>query len=500
MKRRLLFMLFALLGTATGTWADVQINSTNFPDGVFRAFVMLEAQNDNNDVLTDAEIAKVTGLYPRFKGIQKLDGIEFFTALKELNCEGNNLTSLDLQRNVNLETLDCSNCGLTSLLVASGDYHLETVHCEQNKLQGQKMTDFLNSLPMVSLYSGATSRKVYLIDGDADNEKNEMVDQSWYSTLSSRGWITFGYVLGAWYEYYTYYSYMIPRVSIDDNFPDMNFRQYVKSNCDKDGDSYLCLSEMLRVKEINVDGKGITKLNGIKYFPSLEELSFSNNNLESPDLSENPKLKKVSCSNNQLEMIDVSKNTLLEYLNVEQNLLNTLNVSANTELEVLAFTNNSLTSIDLSQNTKLTELYCGFNKLISLDVSNNKSVKKIVCQKNNINENYMHQLVRSLPLPEADGDIFPYYSLGGEQNVVKSRDVQIAQNNRWRVWTYDADGEKIRFEGIDVNGITTDMSPISDDAESNVPVFSIDGQRVSGKPTQNGVYIRDGKKVVNPRQ
>lgn len=112
----------------------------------------------------------------------------------------------------------------------------------------------------------------------------------------------------------------------------------------------------------------------------------------------------------------------------------------------------------------------------------------------------MHQLVRSLPLPEADGDIFPYYSLGGEQNVVKSRDVQIAQKNRWRVWTYDADGEIIRFEGIDVNGITTDMSPISDDAESNVPVFSIDGQRVSGKPTQNGVYIRDGKKVVNPRQ
>ncbi|EHP50903.1 hypothetical protein HMPREF9449_00230, partial [Odoribacter laneus YIT 12061] len=50
------------------------------------------------------------------KGFRSLQGIQYFNNLKSLDCSGNQLTSLDISRNINLENLDCRNNKLNSLI------------------------------------------------------------------------------------------------------------------------------------------------------------------------------------------------------------------------------------------------------------------------------------------------------------------------------------------------------------------------------------------------
>ena len=59
------------------------------------------------------------------------------------------------------------------------------------------------------------------------------------------------------------------------NFPDSNFRKYVSENFDADSDGVFSDAEISAVKAVNVEGMGISRLNGIEYFTALEDLNFS---------------------------------------------------------------------------------------------------------------------------------------------------------------------------------------------------------------------------------
>ena len=45
---------------------------------------------------------------------------------------------------------------------------------------------------------------------------------------------------------------------------------------------------------------------------------------------------------------------------------------------------------------------------------------------------------------------------------------------------------------------TTEIKFLDDSKDVITPWFSLDGRRLGGKPTQKGLYIRNGKKVVVP--
>ena len=83
-----------------GAWAEggqgVKIDRTNFPDYTFREDYVRTYDKDSDGYLSDAEIAGVAGIMCGKKDISSLKGIEYFTALKYLNCSSNDLTSLDL--------------------------------------------------------------------------------------------------------------------------------------------------------------------------------------------------------------------------------------------------------------------------------------------------------------------------------------------------------------------------------------------------------------------
>lgn len=92
----------------------VPINSTTFPDENFRKYVSDEVDTDKDGNLSKSELNK-SSLSVANKGINNLDGIEYFTSLSRLYCQKNNLTRLDLGKNTQLMFLNCSENKLSSL-------------------------------------------------------------------------------------------------------------------------------------------------------------------------------------------------------------------------------------------------------------------------------------------------------------------------------------------------------------------------------------------------
>lgn len=92
----------------------ILINEENFPDENFRN-VLLELEEGKDGFFTTVELAGITALNCQNKGIKDLTGINYFTALEELNCSANELTSLDIAYLENLKRLYCAHNELTSL-------------------------------------------------------------------------------------------------------------------------------------------------------------------------------------------------------------------------------------------------------------------------------------------------------------------------------------------------------------------------------------------------
>ena len=187
-------------------------------------------------------------------------------------------------------------------------------------------------------------------------------------------------------------SYANGDVEINDkNFPDKNFREYVKRNFDKNPcDGKLSKDELDKVTEISIKYQSdsslrVSSLKGIEHFKNLKKLSCSYNYIKEFDVSKNKNLNKLDCSGNQLESLDVSKNTALKELYCSNNNLTNLDVSKNTALEKLyCESNNNLTNLDVSKNTALEQLDCHCTNLSELDVSKNTNLTYLSCSNNNL--------------------------------------------------------------------------------------------------------------------
>ena len=118
--------------------ADILINEANFPDAVFRAYVeTLPGAGDGK--FTPDEIKAVTDIDCYKRGISDLTGIEHFTSLDSLNCSNNQLTSLDVSKNIALRHLYCNNNQLESLDMSNNNA-IRLLHCRNNKLTDLNMS------------------------------------------------------------------------------------------------------------------------------------------------------------------------------------------------------------------------------------------------------------------------------------------------------------------------------------------------------------------------
>ncbi|MBQ7435808.1 MAG: InlB B-repeat-containing protein [Oscillospiraceae bacterium] len=132
----------------------IAITSALFPDENFRDNVAQLYDTDANGYLSTEEIAEITSIRMSDAGIGSLRGIQYFTSLTSLTCDGNGITDLSVLSGLPITVLDCSanpgidlsgisglpltelycsDCGLTALDVSSfGD--LEILGCRGNSL------------------------------------------------------------------------------------------------------------------------------------------------------------------------------------------------------------------------------------------------------------------------------------------------------------------------------------------------------------------------------
>ena len=111
----------------------IAIDETNFPDAAFRQCLFDYYKFAKDGILTDEEIKNTTTLEVDWEDIKNLKGIEYFTALEELDCSGNDLTEFDLSMNTKLHYLDCSDNELTMLNISNNQL-LDTLYCKGNEL------------------------------------------------------------------------------------------------------------------------------------------------------------------------------------------------------------------------------------------------------------------------------------------------------------------------------------------------------------------------------
>ena len=168
------------------------------------------------------------------------------------------------------------------------------------------------------------------------------------------------------------------------NFPDDNFRAYISNLTGVNVGSTISDAKLANVKNIDVNHRSISSLQGIEYFTELTELDCSNNQLTSLDVRWNTKLIDLNCNYNQLTSLDFGRNTKLERLRCLHNNLTSLSVSNNICLTVLYCLENQLTSLYLGNNTELTHLNCSSNQLTSLDVSKNTKLTSLDCSSNQL--------------------------------------------------------------------------------------------------------------------
>ncbi|MBO4637489.1 MAG: DUF4214 domain-containing protein [Clostridiales bacterium] len=173
-------------------------------------------------------------------------------------------------------------------------------------------------------------------------------------------------------------------ITIDStSFPDPEFNAYVRENYDTDSDGILSASEIGSVKEIDVHGRGIASLEGIRSFTSLEKLVCATNELTTLDLSGMTTLELVNCTSNSISSLDVSGLSNLTMLMADRNELREIDVRECDNLQYLTVSYNHISELLLSHMDELLLLSCSHNEMETLYVSGAK-VSQISCENNNL--------------------------------------------------------------------------------------------------------------------
>lgn len=321
--KKIFLSLTMVLSCAATMMASVVLNSTNFPDANFRAFVSRSTGVAEGGTISDAVIAEQNfwtgygaGGSLAYQNIQNLKGIEHFTSLVALRCGGNQLTSLDLSALTKLQNVDCSNNQLTSLTLGSSTT-LTSIECQKNQLTSIDVSALPNLWGLNCSNNQLTS---------LDLSKNpKMLTIECYSNKLAT--LTLGNQTGLTALY--------------------------------------CGSNQLT--SLNLSG-----------CPNLEILDCESNQFTALDVANLTSLKRITCFMNRIQSLDVSKLSRLESLLCYSNQIGELNLSNCTALTALECSGNRLNVLDVSHNTALTRLEVNTNQLVCLDASGLASLSSFV--------------------------------------------------------------------------------------------------------------------------
>ncbi len=303
---------------ATIKYKDFPPGNVVFDDAAFKAYCVDTFDADHDGEVSYSEAAAVTVMNCSSKGIGSLAGLEYFTALTELDCSGNKLTGgLVPTNNRALIVLKCFG------------NHLEFVNIRENP---ELIVLYCNSNQIANLYLGSNKQLREL----------------------SCGWN--------------------PLKALDvSNNPELWILQ-----CSHTDIETLDLSKNLKLDGLQC-GDGPLAALDVSNNTALRSLFMQRTAIQTLDVSKNTALVNLSVGENQITALDISNNPALTTLNVNKNRISTLDISHNPALTNLTCSYNRLTEVDVSEHPGLTRLVCMGNPLTTLDVSNNLELVRLWC-------------------------------------------------------------------------------------------------------------------------
>ncbi|MFN0289971.1 T9SS type A sorting domain-containing protein [Pedobacter helvus] len=418
---------------ATATYNTDCRPLVNIPDANFKAALLahnpkIDTDDDGKIQVSEAEAFTGT-LQLTNKNIADLTGIEAFVninalvandnqltelnvtkniALKFLFCQNNQLNSLDVTKNIILEMMYCNANKIQSLYLTKNTV-LNTLICEDNLLTGLDVSqntslirlicgnnpisslDVSNNIALTQLFceNSPALSSLNLKNGKNDilylviaNQNPKLfcievddVDQA--NTYTTNG----GWQKDASANYKT--NCNEPVVYI----PDANFKAYLLARADinTNGDAEIQFAEAEAFdRNFDMYDLGISDLTGVEAFVNLKGITCKKNNLTSLDLTKNTKLANLDCEENQLTTLDLSQNTELIFVYCSANQLTNIDVSKSPALISLGVNDNQLTNLDVSGNPALVGLSCGQNMITSLNLSNNTALSSLDCYDNKL--------------------------------------------------------------------------------------------------------------------
>ena len=261
----------------------IAIDKENFPDDIFREY-LLGQDYGKDGVLTEREIMNITEMDVYDMEISSLQGIEYFTALTVLDCDDNELTTLDISKNTALVKLYCGMNYLTSLDITN-NVALKSLLCYDNEL---------TSLDV--------SKNTALTFLDCEENKITALDVSMCTELESL-------------------------------------------TCGDNELTQLDISNLTYLEDLDCCDNYLTTLD-VSSNPNLEKMECEDNQISSLDISNNPYLWLVYCDGNQISSLDVSKNTELRYLSITRNKISGQNMD-NLISSLLQYEGTSAPSFDV---------------------------------------------------------------------------------------------------------------------------------------------------------
>ena len=358
MKKRILsivlclVMVFSLLPFTASAASAIPINEETFPDPVFREYVLKIV---GSSILTEEKARQIEVLDVSASNIKKvlgdrdpitsLRGIKYLKYVKDLNCSGQKLTTLNLELNSRVEKLNCSGNKLTDLWLDPRGNSLKYLTCSVNELTA---LDLSKSSELTEL--SCSSNKLTSLDLSANKKLQKIIAQTnALTTLDTR------------------------------NLPELT-HLYLWGNDDLKS---LDVSKNTKLEILSACHGKLTSLN-VSNNRKLVELYVYNNQLTALDVRSNYLLKKLSCYENQITALDLSSNVSLEDLGVNDNPITELDLRAQSNLQKLSCSAMKLKKLDVSRCPKLRRLYCNDNQIETLDLRSNKKLRALECQNNRL--------------------------------------------------------------------------------------------------------------------
>ena len=298
---------------------------------VFEELVLTSFDTNSDGVISAEEAAVVTDLVLTLdenseeeqEAITSLKGIKNFVNLKNLDCDGNLLTDLDLSGMEKLEYVDCSYNKITKIDV-TGCKNLKWLYFYMNNVT----TVLLEGCNNLQFFQGWQNKMTSV---DLSN-KPELV-------------------------------YLDLRMN---SLRDIKFE-----NCPK-------------LKVAALGGNNLISLN-LKGLPSLYTLGCYQNNIATLDVSELANLEMLECYTNNIASLDLTANKKLVTLTCQNNLISELKLGDNTAYTKIDCSNNRLEGeIDFNKYVALKTLSCGGNNFTSINVNECKDLTSISCQNTKI--------------------------------------------------------------------------------------------------------------------